>query len=395
MKKERFPWHALYRFPTLYFAVWAVSALTWRFLPPNGISYTFTIIISLLFTLFELYSAARLFIVFEKRENLYQGEKTVKEQLRFLWKHSEVRLCLILFLLLPLPLPTFRPIFGALSPILRYLLSRLFIPFLFVAFFLGGLTGLVFHEQNEKKKELRKRINRSPLFFIFHVLKYVPLYTIAAYCLLAFTVVLVSLPGIAALILTSSLGGAVIITIAVLWIIRAIRGVRKRKRFLEQLKHACEMRGISTPKISEPIRSLFRRKERGTVFEITVGKRKYVCKLISALKPLSVYRFYPNGELGHVHVMFMRLVSHLGWGGILVRQRVELYEKKYNIGFEAEEGAGKIFIFNPCSKIVEGQFENSNVPLDNGMKVGEYTFYTATGFANALTRDCLHRRANE
>ncbi len=398
MRKLGLNLHCIYRFPTLYLAILAVSALTYRQTPPNGIPYYVTLICSLIFILFQTYSTSRLMIVFEKRENLYQGDKTAKEKLRYLSTRPETRLYLLLLLLLPLPLPTFKPLFGMLSPVLRYLLSRLFVPLFAVVFLLGGMTGLAYYEMNEKKKEMRKKINRAPILFLIHVFKFVPIYTVGSYCLLAFSVVLASLPGIAALFLTTSLGAAVLITITVLWIIRWVRGVRIRKQFLEKLETACASQNLPVPEIKAPIASLFRKKERGTVFEITVNGKKYACKLISTFKPNTVHRFYPDGVLGHVHVIHMRLLVHgarMMGNGMLYRQRIELYETKYNVGFEAEEEVSKIFIFNPCSKTVEGAYGSETVPLDNGMKIGDYTFYTASGFANALTRNCLHRKANE
>lgn len=397
MKRLGLTPRVLYRFPIIYLAVLATSALTWRLMPPAGIPYVATLICSLLFTVILLYSAARVLIIFEKREHLYQGEKTEKEKLVFLLHHPETRLFLLLFLLLPLPLPAFQPLFGAFSPIIRYLLSRLFFPFLVIAFLLGSLAGLHYYEKNEKKGEKRKKISRAPIFFFFHVFKYVPIYAVASYCLLALTVVLVSIPGIVMLFLTTGLGVTVIVVLATVWIVFAIRGVKKRKIFLEQLKNASGQCGIFTPEIREPIRSLFRRKEKGTIFEFSIGKRKYACRLIGVFNPFTLYRFYPDGMLGHVHILYTRMLAKSRWGlgNALYKQQIELWETKREIGFEAEEGVTKIFIFNPCSKLVEGAFANENLPLDNGMKIGEYTFYTATGFTNALARNCLHRKQNE
>ena len=396
MNRHGLTWHIFYRFPTLYLAILATNALTWRLAPPAGIPRILSLIISLLFTVILLYSAARVAIIFEKRENLYAGEKTDKEKLAFLWENPETRLFLLLFLLLPLPLPAFKPIFGMLSPILRYLLSRLFVPFFILAFLLGSITGLHYYEKNERMGEKRKKISRSPLFFIFHVFKYVPIYAVASACLLALTVVLASIPGMVMLFLTTSLGVAVLVSIATVWFILAIRGVKKRKIFLEQLRNASGQCGIFTPEIREPIRSLFRKKEKGTIFEFTVGKRKYACKLIGVFNPFTLYRFYPNGTLGHVHILSTRLLSKTRWGGgALYKQQIELWETRCDISFDAPEGAIKIFIFNPCSKLVEGAYGNENLSLDNGMKIGDYTFYTATGFTNALARNCLHRKMNE
>ena len=398
MKRFGLSPHVFYRFPILYLAILSISAATWKLAPPAGIPYLLSLICSLLFTLIMMYSAVRVLVIFEKRESLYKGEKTYKEKLRYIWERPEYRLYFLLFLILPLPLPVFKPFFGALSPILRYLISRLFIPLLVIAFFLGAVEGLYYYEKNERMGEKRKKIRRSPILFIFHVFKYVPIYAVASYCLLALSVVIASLPGMVMLFLTTGLGIAVLVTIAVLWIIRAIRGVKKRKIFLKQMQDACRMQDIPMPEIREPIRSLFRKKEKGTIFTFELNGRKYACKLISTLKPITIYRFYPNGEVGHVHATYMHvnLRSHtIIAGTMLFRQRAELYEKKYNVGFDAEEGVRKIFIFNPCSKTVEGQFGNDTIPLDNGMKIGEYTFYTATGITNAIKRNCLHRKQNE
>ena len=397
MKKPGFFFHALYRFPSLYLSTLAVSVLTIGLLPPNGIPYTVTLIISLLFSAIMLCSAARVMIIFEERKNLYVGDKTPRERLLYLLKRLDIRLFLLLLLLLPFPIKTLTPVFGSFSPLSRYLLSRLFAPLLALALLLGCMTGLSYYERNEKKKELRKKINRSPFLFIFHVFKYVPLYTVGAYCLLAFSVVLFSIPGILALILTTSLGGTVLVALIAVWTVRAVRAIRKRRRFLDQLKDACRMSSIPIPHIDSPIRSLFRRKERASIFHLTVDGRKYACRLISALKPVSVYRLYPSGEIGRIRVTYMRFTmrGHAFGGGVLYRQRAELYETKYALGFEADEDTRKIFILNPTARTVEGQYGTEIVPLDNGMRIGEYTFYTATGFTNAIKRNCLHRRANE
>ena len=397
MKRFGLSTRIFYRFPIIYLAVLTTNALTWNFMPPAGIPRVLAYVISLLFTVITLYSATRVLIIFEKRENLYKGEKTYKEKLRYVWERPEYRLYLLLFLLLPLPLPAFNPLFGALSPFLRYLLSRLLIPFLAVAFFLGAIEGLYYYEKNERMGEKRKKIRRTPFLFLFHVFKYVPIYTVAASCLLALTVVLASIPGMVMLFLTTSLGTTVVGVIAAIWILRAIRGVRKRKQFLEKMENACAISGIPMPEIRKPVLSLFRKKERGTVFEFTLRKRKYACKMIGSLNPFTLYRFYPDGTVGHVHTLHTRMLARGRWGlgNAILKQHIELWETKYKIGFDASEDVSKIILFNPCTKTVEGAYGAENLPLDNGMKIGEYTFYTATGLTNAIARDCLHMKQND
>ena len=396
MKKLGLSAHFFYRFPILYGGLILMSALAWRGAASGGISLVSSII-ALLFTLVFLYSASRLWIIYEKRESLYEGDKTLKEKALYLWKRGDVRVLFLLLLLLPYPFPALTPLIGAFGTFTHYLLSRLLFPFFVLSFLLGALTGLTFYEKNEKKKELRKKFRRSPFLFFFHVFKYIPIYAVAAYFLLSLTVVLFSIPGMVVLFLTTGLGIAVIVTLALLWSIRILRALRIRRRFLAQLKDACTARGIPLPKIDAPIRSLFKIKEKSPIFTITVGERKYACRVIGTLKPHTIHRFYPSGEIGHVRATYMRfnLRAATFGGGVLYRQRAELYETRIPIAFDAEEGYAKIFIFNPCSKIVEGQYGNDCIPLDNGMKIGEYTFYTASGFTNALKRDCLHKRANE
>lgn len=397
MKKLGLTLHSFYRFPATYFALWLGCSQMWRITSTRGFPALLAAGITLFFTLLLLYSISRVMILHEKKEDLYEGDKTWKQKIVFLWKRPKTKLALLLFLLLPLPYPVFRFLFTPFSPFVRYLLSRLFLPLLLIAFLFGSTSGLSWHELNEKKKAGKKKINRAPILFLFHAYKYIPIYILGAYALLSLSAFIFSLPGMVKLFLTTSLGVALLAIIGALWIIRIQRGVAKRRKFLTQLSDACASQNLPMPEIKGAVKGLFRKKEASPTFEITVHGRKYVCRLISSLKPFTMYRFYPSGEIGHVHTVFMRFyMRHTPFGtGVLFRQRTEIYEKKYNCAFEAEEGATKIFIFNPCSKIVEGQYGNDSLPLDNGMKIGDYTFYTASGFTGAIRRDCLHRKANE
>ena len=51
-------------------------------------------------------------------------------------------------------------------------------------------------------------------------------------------------------------------------------------------------------------------------FEFTLRDRKYACKLISSLNPFTLYRFYPNGTVGHVHRLTTRMLSRGRWGDL-------------------------------------------------------------------------------
>ena len=149
------------------------------------------------------------------------------------------------------------------------------------------------------------------------------------------------------------------------------------------------------PRIVDPISSLFKRGG-SEVFILTAKGKKYACKMVSTLKRSSIYRFYPDGKMAKVHVMVLNFLTRgrYGHGGTVLKQRTELWEKQFDVSFDAED-AVKVLIFNPCSKIVECQYGGDSVPLDNGMSVGDYRFFTASGFTGAVARDCLDRKPNE
>lgn len=351
----------------------------------------FSACVALVLSLLLAYSLSRLLVLFTPREQLYEGRKTKGERLRFLWARPILRAALLLFLLLPLPYPAFAPLFGAYSPLLRYLISRVYLLPLFVAFLLGALTGLSYREQNPKERK-----NTAFLLFLLHTLKYILIYSVGALFLLLLSATLISLPTLVAVVIVSRFGAAILAVFIAIWMFRILRAIRKRQKFLKELAAACASRRISMPKIKDPIRSLFKRGG-SDVFYITVRGKKYACKMVSSLKRGSIFRFYPDGKMAKVHVMILSILTRGRFGagsGGLHRERTELWEKQYDVSFEAE-GAVKVLIFNPCSKIVELKHGDDSVPLDNGMTVGEYKFFTASGFTGAVARDCLDRKPNE
>lgn len=355
-------------------------------LPP-----VFSAVTALCLSLLLAYSLSRLLVLFTPRELLYEGRKAKGERLRFLWARPILRAALLLFFLLPLPYPAFAPLFGAYSPLLRYLISRVYLLPLLLAFLLGSLTGLSYREQNPKEQK-----NTAFFLFLLHALKYILIYSVGALLLLLLSATLISLPALVALVIVSRFGVAILVLFLALWVFRILRAIRKRRKFLRALEAACASRRISMPKIKDPICSLFKRGG-SDVFYITVRGKKYACRMVSSLKRGSIFRFYPDGKMAKVHVMILSILTRGRFGagsGGLHRQRTELWEKQYDVAFEAE-GATKVLIFNPCSKIVELKHGDDSVPLDNGMTIGEYKFFTASGFTGAVARDCLDRKPNE
>ena len=391
MKKVLAILRTVYRFSL----VWLLTYLLADFVHLNafrqeGVSHLFPAILSLIVAAVMIYSQTRLLVLFD-RSIAYPGRKTKKEMLAHFFSRPKAWIALILFALLPLPYTAFETLFGTHGPFLDYLISRAVLPLFFVAYLIGAVTGLTYYQLNRAKE---RRVN--DLFYLIHSLKYLPLYAAGGVMLSILSIMLLSVPGFIKLFLRVSPTLTVIFLLAypVLWLVRFLRARKKRHEFLRKLTDACAERGIEIPVIEHPISSLFSKKH-APVFKLKVNDKVYTCKLIGTMRPFTLYRFYANGVVARVTILSLRLYQRLRYRAMLYQSRTEMWETRYDHSFEAEDETRKIFIFNPCSKLVEGEDLGKRYPLDNGLKVGNYTFYTATGFCNAITRACLERKPNE
>lgn len=391
MKKVLAILRTVYRFSL----IWLLTYLLADFVHLNafrqeGVSHLFPAILSLIVAAVMIYSQTRLLVLFD-RGIAYPGRKTKKEMLAYFFSRPKAWITLILFALLPLPYTAFETIFGTHGPLLDYLISRSVLPLFFLAYLIGALTGLTYYQLNRAKE---RRVN--DLFYLIHSLKYLPLYAAGGVMLSILSIMLLSVPGFIKLFLRLSPTLTVIFLLAypILWLVRFLRAGKKRRKFLTKLADACAERGIEIPVVEHSLRSLFSKKHT-PVFKLKVNGKVYTCKLIGTMRPFTLYRFYADGVVARVTILSLRLYQRLRYRATLYQSRTEMWETRYDHSFEAEDETRKIFIFNPCSKLVEGEDLGKRYPLDNGLKVGNYTFYTATGFCNAITRATLECKPNE
>ena len=89
MKKLGLTLHSFYRFPATYFAIWLGCSQMWRITSTRGFPALLAAGITLFFTLLLLYSISRVMILHEKKEDLYEGDKTWKQKIVFLWKRPK------------------------------------------------------------------------------------------------------------------------------------------------------------------------------------------------------------------------------------------------------------------------------------------------------------------
>jgi hypothetical protein len=159
-------------------------------------------------------------------------------------------------------------------------------------------------------------------------------------------------------------------------IYRPIRALLKRREFLIKLDAVCRRQGIALSDIDLPYRSIFSTTETES-FTVTVGGKRYACKLIGALKRGSPMGIFQNGEGA--------IATHVRFARITLFSRVTQFE----FGFHSDDQ--KILIINPVPKKLFCHFGNKIAEIDNGDRVGDYKIYTATAFVRAIETDTVER----
>lgn len=173
---------------------------------------------------------------------------------------------------------------------------------------------------------------------------------------------------------------AIAVIIAAVPLIRRVKSVISRKRFISKLKKCCNANKYKLSKPVSHIKSLFFT-HKGENFNITVKQKTYSCKLIGTKKASLPIIIYPDGTGEIIHAFV--------FAGIKWFQ----YSKTIKFGYESKYK--KILIINPLSKFVYTAENGSVIELDNGDRIGDYYIYTAQSFLNSIERDCIEREKNE
>ena len=166
------------------------------------------------------------------------------------------------------------------------------------------------------------------------------------------------------------------IVVLMLFVLRYIRALHIRKKFLKRLYMVCNGKGCEVSHKKHLFSSLFSIFH-GENFRIIIGSECFSCKFITAVKYSTPLVLNKEG-IGR----FIRTFKFFKF-------KVFQYDKTFRFGYESE--CKKILIINPTPEKIYGIREKQLRALDNGDSVGDYSIYTATAFLNALDRDCLGR----
>lgn len=156
--------------------------------------------------------------------------------------------------------------------------------------------------------------------------------------------------------------------------LRYVRAFLARRRFLKQLVAICKANGFSLSGIDGGYRSLLfsTRKES---FCVTRNGQTYACKLICGIRKMSPMYLDEHGNGKTVHSVTLG--------------KFELFQYVNAFQYAFDSANQKIIIINPIPQSVSFWSQGRSRPIDTGERIKDYHIYNATGFLNALERDCL------
>ena len=178
--------------------------------------------------------------------------------------------------------------------------------------------------------------------------------------------------------------------ILLLVFMKNIKAFFKRRKFLRKLKKFCKKNKYILEDQRYMTRSVFKEHD-GANFVIKVGGKRYACKMVASKTKGNPLYFTENGELYEVKTRsFNFIVSAKGMGAAMMNN-MNISKSATVTSFAFESEYPKLIIVNPVpARLFVGHPDHS-MPIDVGSRVGEYRIYNASGFMNAIERDCVER----
>lgn len=182
----------------------------------------------------------------------------------------------------------------------------------------------------------------------------------------------------------------IIFVVAVLLTMKYWRLLYKRRKFLRKLKKYCKKNKYRLENETKMLSSALKEHD-GANFVINANGKRYACKLLASKNKGDPMYFTENGELYVVKsksFTFLGGVRGMGGAGATINS-LNFSNKAILSSFAFESEYTKVVIVNPISaKIFVGHPEHS-MAIDVGSTVGDYHIYNASGFMNAVERDCV------
>ena len=305
---------------------------------------------------------------------------------------------------------------------LYFLKSAVMCPLLFVLSFLAKTSAhkwwIVARTGEKEKMDKLKRPNTR---LALELLKIIAVYSVSSGTLPTVIMLFVSL------VLTLGLFKeetwiipVILVFFAVPYIVRIFLSLSRRRKFYRAFRRAAEERGWSVDGVNNPIRSAVVYRP-GASFIISKGDKRYAVKLASVKHRGRPTYISPDG-----HYTVKHTVSFL---------KINLFHIMTDTEYKFEADARKLVVFSPMpkrlyinygrtdtapddgdggtlptavvlraavtggnrGKSIHGPGYVSDVdrgiikPFETGECIGDYKFFTPTGFISAMENDCLDR----
>ncbi len=184
----------------------------------------------------------------------------------------------------------------------------------------------------------------------------------------------------------------VLLVVAIVLVLKYWRVFSKRRKFIRKLKKFCKKHKYRLENESNMLKSAFKSYD-GANFVINANGKRYACKLLASKNKANPMYFTENGELYEVKVKSFTFLGNVrGMGGAAANLGSINISKKATVSsFAFESELPKIVIVNPIPVKIYAGHPDYSMAIDAGSKVGDYRIYNATGFMNAVERDCVER----
>ena len=168
---------------------------------------------------------------------------------------------------------------------------------------------------------------------------------------------------------------AIVLIILIIYVFPLLNGIRKRRKFIKQLKNICKEAGYTLSDISHPYRS-FIRPSIGANFTIAKDGTEYKCAFVSTLHRGTWLSFVSDTDA-------------------YFRHRIGTKNHHFTLNHHIEYGirgkCRKFIIISPLPKKVFAESDGSMREILPGDRIWDYTVYNMTGFINAIDRNCLDK----
>ena len=308
--------------------------------------------------------------------------------------YAETAIVLVLILILP-KLSQITVLWPKLLPIA--LLNLIMIVIAFVASLCGRVSAIrtLCHKEDFETIKYGRGDKNYGFWYLFGRVALITVVAPMSSVLVFYVVSLVSVAlGLSKAFVSLSFWNSVFVAAAVVLAVVYARCVPiffKRRKFLKKLKKVCRQNGYTVENPNKMIKSAFNVYD-GFNFTLSGGGKKYDCKLVGSLSRSQPMYFSDSGELIRVKKKTLSIITGFGAIGFGTIKSIDLSHKAYSHRYEFESENQKMIIINPVpANIFIGHPSASSFAAGPGEKVGKYKIYNATGFLNAIERNCLDR----